>query len=111
MRNDVRLEGWKISAAGAGDDRFLESVFFTGSGVLGARGYPALRPEPRPLDTGIFAAGMFDTISENTSLTDFVNLPTPIFSRSGTAAPHWPPARPYGASWTSSAGCWALNTP
>lgn len=79
MRNDVRLEGWKISAAGAGDDRFLESVFFTGSGVLGARGYPALRPEPRPLDTGIFAAGMFDTISENTSLTDFVNLPTPIF--------------------------------
>lgn len=22
---------------------------------------------------------MFDTISENTSLTDFVNLPTPIF--------------------------------
>ena len=45
MRNDVRLEGWKISAAGAADDRFLESVFFTGSGVLGARGYPALRPE------------------------------------------------------------------
>lgn len=79
MRNDVRLEGWKISAVGAADDRFLESVFFTGSGVLGARGYPALRPEPRPLDTGIFAAGMFDTISENTSLTDFVNLPTPIF--------------------------------
>lgn len=79
MRNDVRLEGWNISAAGAADDRFLESVFFTGSGVLGARGYPALRPEPRPLDTGIFAAGMFDTISENTSLTDFVNLPTPIF--------------------------------
>ena len=79
MRNDVRLEGWKISAAGAADDRFLESVFFTGSGVLGARGYPALRPEPRPLDAGIFAAGMFDTISDNTSLTDFVNLPTPIF--------------------------------
>lgn len=79
MRNDVRLEGWNISAAGAADDRFLESVFFTGSGVLGARGYPALRPEPRPLDTGIFAAGMFDSISENTSLTDFVNLPTPIF--------------------------------
>ena len=94
MRNDVRLEGWKISAAGAGDDRFLESVFFTGSGVLGARGYPALRPEPRPLDTGIFAAGMFDTISENTSLTDFVNLPTPIFLTLGHGGAALAPCTP-----------------
>ena len=79
MRTDVRLEGWRIAASGAAEERFLESVFFTGNGRMGARGYPALRPEPRPLDAGLFMAGMFDRISESSPLTDFVHLPTPIY--------------------------------
>ena len=79
MRTDVRLEGWRIAAAGAAEERFHESVFFTGNGRMGARGYVALRPEPRPLDAGLFMAGMFDRITESSPLTDFVNLPTPIY--------------------------------
>lgn len=27
MRTDVRLEGWRIAAAGAAEERFHESVF------------------------------------------------------------------------------------
>lgn len=79
MRTDVRLEGWRIAATGAAAERFHESVFFTGNGRMGARGYVALRPEPRPLDAGLFMAGMFDRITESSPLTDFVNLPTPIY--------------------------------
>ena len=79
MRTDVRLEDWRVAAAGAAAERFHESVFFTGNGRMGARGYVALRPEPRPLDAGLFIAGMFDRITESSPLTDFVNLPTPIY--------------------------------
>ena len=45
MRTDVKRRGWTISAEGNDlADRFLESVFFTGNGRMGARGYPAYRP-------------------------------------------------------------------
>ena len=41
MRTDVKRRGWTISAEGNDlADRFLESVFFTGNGRMGARGYP-----------------------------------------------------------------------
>ena len=80
MRTDVKRRGWTISAEGNDfADRFLESVFFTGNGRMGARGYPAYRPIRRPLDAGIFLAGFYDRISDSTDLTDFVNLPTPIW--------------------------------
>ena len=80
MRTDVKRRGWTISAEGDDfADRFLESVFFTGNGRMGARGYPAYRPVRRPLDAGIFLAGFYDRISDSTELTDFVNLPTPIW--------------------------------
>ena len=36
MRTDVRLEGWRIAATGAAEERFHESVFFTGNGRMGA---------------------------------------------------------------------------
>ena len=50
MRTDVKRRGWTISAEGNDlADRFLESVFFTGNGRMGARGYPAYRPIRRPL--------------------------------------------------------------
>ena len=57
MRNDIQLNGWHIGANGAIGDSFLESVFFTGNGRMGTRGYPALRPTARPVDTGLFIAG------------------------------------------------------
>ena len=80
MRTDVKRRGWTISAEGNDlADRFLESVFFTGNGRMGARGYPAYRPVRRPLDAGLFLAGFYDRISDSTDLTDFVNLPTPIW--------------------------------
>ena len=77
MRNDIRLNGWHISASGIVGDPFLESIFFTGNGRMGVRGYPALRPTARPVDTGLFIAGFFDVYKAG--LTDFVNLPTPAW--------------------------------
>ena len=70
MRTDVKRRGWTISAEGNDlADRFLESVFFTGNGRMGARGYPAYRPIRRPLDAGLFLAGFYDRISDSTELT------------------------------------------
>lgn len=38
MRTDVKRRGWTISAEGNDlADRFLESVFFTGNGRMGAK--------------------------------------------------------------------------
>ena len=79
MRNDIQLNGWHISANGAIDDSFMESVFFAGNGRMGVRGYPAFRPAPRPVDTGLFIAGFFDVYQAG--ITDFVNLPTPVWER------------------------------
>ena len=79
MRNDIQLNGWHINAAGAIGDSFLESVFFTGNGRMGVRGYPAFRPAVRPVDTGLFIAGFFDVYKAG--LTDFVNLPTPVWEK------------------------------
>ena len=47
MRNDVKLDKWSISAESKGwTDDFLESVFFTGNGRMGARGHlTCLLPE------------------------------------------------------------------
>ena len=77
MRNDVRLRARTVSASGALCDRFLESVFFTGNGRMGLRGCALFRPRPRPLDAGLFVAGIFDRLSGHTELTDFVALPSP----------------------------------
>ena len=77
MRTDVVIKGRSLSASGALCDRFLESVFFTGNGRMGLRGCALFRPEPRPLDAGLFVAGVFDKLSEHTNLTDFVALPSP----------------------------------
>lgn len=77
MRNDIQLNGWHIRGSGVLGDPFLESVFFAGNGRMGVRGYPALRPTARPVDTGLFIAGFFDIYKAG--LTDFVNLPTPVW--------------------------------
>ena len=80
MRNDVILDGWKIRAGSAAfADDFAESVFFAGNGRMGVRGYAAGEPEERPVQKGLFAAGIFAEIKPG--LTDFVNLPTPVWHR------------------------------
>lgn len=105
MRNDIQLNGWHISASGAIGDPFLESVFFTGNGRMGLRGYPALRPEPRPVDTGLFLAGFFDVYKAG--LTDFVNLPTPVWE---IVALNGQAARPAGIALDLDLSCGKLAT-
>lgn len=77
MREDVHLEGWRIRAEGPFQDDFLESVFFCGGGRMGVRGYAAGDPCPRPVQQGLFLAGMFDEIKPG--ITDIIHLPTPVW--------------------------------
>ena len=78
MGNDIQLNGWDIcSSAPSFCAPFQESVFFTGNGRMGVRGYPALRLDSRPVEVGLFVAGIFDEYK--TGVTDLVNLPTPIW--------------------------------
>lgn len=78
MRDDLLLDGWQISGQSTGfDDAFFESVFFTGNGRMGARGTAAGDTALRPVQRGLFVAGMFDEIKPG--ITDIVNLPTPIW--------------------------------
>ncbi len=80
MRNDVKLEKWSVSAENRGwTDDFLESVFFTGNGRMGARGYLSLTPDAPPEKTGLYIAGIFGQLKAG--ITDFVNLPTPIYAQ------------------------------
>lgn len=79
MRNEVSLHDWTIRASGAMQDDFLESIFFTGNGRMGVRGYAAGDPRPRPVQQGLFLAGMFDEIKPG--ITDFIHLPTPVWHR------------------------------
>lgn len=80
MSTDAKHWGWTTSAEGNNlTDRFLESVSLTGNGHMGARGYPAYRPIRRLLDAGLFLTGLYDRTSDSIELTDFVNLPTPIW--------------------------------
>lgn len=90
MRNDIKLSKWKIEADSEnGTDDFLESVFFTGNGRMGARGSLSLSPNVPPYKTGLFVAGIFGEIKPG--ITDFINLPTPLYMKlkadGHTAAP------------------------
>ena len=77
MRTDLKLTPWTISHTGAGwADDFCESIFFLGNGRMGVRGYVSSEPQSRPIQKGIYTAGMFGEIKPG--ITDFVNLPTPV---------------------------------
>ena len=77
MRNDLILTPWLISQKGSGwVDDFCESIFFLGNGRLGIRGYPSSEPAPRPIQKGVYVAGIFGEIKPG--ITDFVNFPTPV---------------------------------
>lgn len=77
MRNDIRLSKWQITSKADLNDDFIESVFFSGNGRMGARGYPSLEHGAPPYKTGLFVAGVFANLKSN--ITDFVNLPTPFY--------------------------------
>lgn len=77
MRNDLHLTPWTVSCKGTGwTDDFYESIFFLGNGRLGVRGYVSSEPAHRPIQKGVYLAGIFGEIKPG--ITDFVNLPTPV---------------------------------
>lgn len=77
MRNDLHLTPWTVSCKGTKwVDDFYESIFFLGNGRLGIRGYVSSDPTYRPIQKGIYLAGIFGEIKPG--ITDFVNLPTPV---------------------------------
>jgi kojibiose phosphorylase len=77
LRNDVVLNGWVAECESAErDDDFYESVFFTGNGRIGIRGYLPVGLTGRPLKAGLYIAGIFEEIKNG--LTDIVHLPTPV---------------------------------
>ena len=80
MRNDLLLTPWVISHKGPGwVDEFCESIFFIGNGRMGIRGYVSPEPEHRPIQKGVYLAGIFGEIKPG--ITDFVNLPTPVYDK------------------------------
>ena len=48
MRNDVKFNGWTLTASGPACDQFLESVSSPAPGRMGVRGCAAFRPQERP---------------------------------------------------------------
>lgn len=80
MRNDLVLKPWSVSVtAPSWADDFYESVFFLGNGRMGLRGYLPWEPVHRPIQKGVYLAGIFGEIKPG--ITDFVNLPTPVYDR------------------------------
>lgn len=80
MRNDLCLNPWSIFCKGSDwVDEFYESIFFIGNGRLGIRGYVSSEPAHRPIQKGVYLAGIFGEIKPG--ITDFVNLPTPVYDK------------------------------
>ena len=77
MRDDLILEPWQIrQPSGCAEDEFSESIFFTGNGRMGVRGYLPCGRAELPVQTGLYVAGVFGEIKPG--ITDFVCLPTPF---------------------------------
>ncbi len=80
MRNDLNLDLWAVTGECRGwSEDFYESIFFLGNGRMGSRGYVSSEPDNRPIQKGIYLAGIFGEIKPG--ITDFVNFPTPIWER------------------------------
>lgn len=63
MRNDLELTPWVIFQKGSGwGDEFCESIFFIGNGRMGIRGYASSEPAHRPIQKGVYLAGIFGEI-------------------------------------------------
>ena len=70
--NTIRIRDWSVETTGPVND-FCESVFFTGNGYLGVRGFPGWEVKEKPQDHAIFKAGFFSHITPK--ITDMVQLP------------------------------------
>lgn len=80
MRTDLTLSPWTVTGKHPGwADDFYESIFFLGNGRLGIRGYSSSEPDHRPIQKGVYLAGIFGEIKPG--ITDFVNLPTPVYEQ------------------------------
>jgi len=78
MLTDLTLNPWSISCdSKSWDDEFPESIFFTGNGRMGVRGYLPFEDNSRGIQKGLYLAGIFGEIKPG--ITDLVNLPTPVF--------------------------------
>lgn len=80
MRNDLTLTPWKISAS-SGDwhSDFLESAFFLGNGRMGMRGYLPFEEDPRPIQKGMYIAGIYGEIKAG--ITDLVHMSAPSYAQ------------------------------
>lgn len=76
MSKLVSLKDGVLELISTKDDDYCQSIFFSGNGRMGARGYLPFFSEETPLKSGLFVAGIFGEIKKG--ITDFVNLPTPI---------------------------------
>ncbi len=81
----VRIEPWAISIMSPADD-FCQSIFFTGNGTLGVRGFGGYEEKKSPEAHGIFRAGLFDFIKPG--ITDMVQLPDVLTLCMVGDAPH-----------------------
>lgn len=78
MRNDLTLSQWKIStSSGDWHNDFLESVFFLGNGRMGMRGYLPFEEDPRPIQKGMYIAGIYGEIKAG--ITDLVHMSAPSY--------------------------------
>ncbi len=80
----VHIEPWRISRVSPVDD-FSETVFFTGNGVLGVRGYGAWAGKKTPQAHAVFRAGLFSELKPG--ITDMVQLPDALTLRVPQAEP------------------------
>lgn len=69
---ETTVRDWRIDTFSDLND-FCESVFFTGNGRLGLRGFAGWKAKTDPQEHAIFRAGLFSHIK--TGITDMVQLP------------------------------------
>lgn len=72
MTGNVVIHPWCIERYSEVDD-FSESVFFTGNGYIGLRGFAGWQCKKSPRDHAVFKAGLFSAIKPG--ITDMVQLP------------------------------------
>lgn len=80
----VSIEPWQVSRVSPVDD-FSETVFFTGNGSLGVRGYGAWATKRTPQAHAVFRAGLFSELKPG--ITDMVQLPDALTLRVPQAEP------------------------
>ncbi len=75
---DVKIEPWRIQRISPVDD-FSETIFCTGNGMLGVRGFGAWQTKQALQAHAVFRAGLFSEIKPG--ITDMVQLPDALTLR------------------------------